>query len=1391
MSTTNIGTLQIEMAANIARLQQDMEKAQSVVGGAMKQINDQVNMVKGALVGLGAALSIEAFAGMIKGSIEAAERLHDLAAQTGATVEALSAMGAVGKTSDTGLDMISQAMNKLAKNMSGATEDAKGAGKALEALGLNFDTFKSLKPEEQMQAVAKAMDNFADGSGKSAVAMALYGKEGARLIPFLKDLAEVGELHAKVTAEQAAMADNFDDNLVRLQASSAAWRKELAMGMLPALNEAGQAFLDVMNGTGGLRDEVRKLSQDGTIAEWTRNVITGFTYLMDVGAGVVRVFESIGKLLGALAGMGVAAANRDWAQARDIWKSFGDDMDKAWSDQTLGQKLRARMEELKGVTYALKEQKPALDANFNTDQKDKADKQAKAYADLVAAIREKIAVDNLQVELGRKLNDVEQQRLAIQKMVAAGQISAKDASSARTLALLAEYQAADEANKAMLARVAEQAEATKAYADLIDKQDAGTKSLKDEIDKQRQHNAELGLTKIQIADLQNAKLDEQATSKDRLATLADEIDTSGRLGDTYRAQAAALRELIALKKAGAIKETLVDEAKKAQEEWKKLNDEVSRGLTDALMRAFESGKGYAEAFRDTLVNMFKTLVLRPIIQYVLSPVTGAVTAGMGALGFPGAANAAGGFDQITNGASFLNSSSGLLGSLAASNAAYGAAIGTTSIGAGSQAAMLAAQTGEFGAAGVAATSEAAATAGAGFAAGASAAIPYVAAAVAAYYLLNNIGGGGPTITRAGGSRNFDAAGNITGSSVLAGWGEGGSSASVLDSYIRQLQATQRSLGVQAGGSASYSQSDGRGPLFEFGTGTGFYSGELARSADNFALVFGRATLDSLQHSDIPTSVKAFFAGLSPNTATLDQINQAIGAAQQFYGAINGLRDSLAGMPFAAIKSLSFDAAAGLAQFAGGLDKLKTDLNAYLTNFFSADEQRAAKVSEIARVLNAAGLQVSTAQVANATREQFRAVADSLDVSTAAGQRMYAAMMSVAQAFADITTSSQTAQSTVHSAVQSAQSSVDATFNSFKSAIAAQRQIVQASYDAAKQHSDELKGLFEMLGGYIRQLTTPLLGASRMEAGQQFIDQALATAKSTGYLPDQKQLADAIDAVRTGLDQQVYATQLDADRARLVLAGKLGDLQDISGQQLGVADQQLRAAQDQLDRLDALLNQAQSQLDALRGIDTSVISVADAVNRLAQAMQVEVGARGAVTAGAGGGGGGVSAGSPASVTVAPDVYSSNAINAIHAGASRQDVTNFLQADANVSGLSLERVAYNTVKAMDASLADFNTYYGLPAGSAEQWARDHSLPVFDVGTNYVPRDTLAMVHKGEAIVPRAYNPAAGGGEGAGTKTEIAQLRAEQQAQSAAFSAFMARMTRVLERWDGAGMPATRMT
>lgn len=60
---------------------------------------------------------------------------------------------------------------------------------------------------------------------------------------------------------------------------------------------------------------------------------------------------------------------------------------------------------------------------------------------------------------------------------------------------------------------------------------------------------------------------------------------------------------------------------------------------------------------------------------------------------------------------------------------------------------------------------------------------------------------------------------------------------------------------------------------------------------------------------------------------------------------------------------------------------------------------------------------------------------------------------------------------------------------------------------------------------------------------------------------------------------------------------------------------------------------------------------------------------------------------------------------------------------------------------------------------------NIPQLATGTNYVPQDTLAVLHKGEAVVPKKYNPAANGGISAGNITVILEMDGETIAQKIA--------------------------
>lgn len=187
-----------------------------------------------------------------------------------------------------------------------------------------------------------------------------------------------------------------------------------------------------------------------------------------------------------------------------------------------------------------------------------------------------------------------------------------------------------------------------------------------------------------------------------------------------------------------------------------------------------------------------------------------------------------------------------------------------------------------------------------------------------------------------------------------------------------------------------------------------------------------------------------------------------------------------------------------------------------------------------------------------------------------------------------------------------QSATDAAFAALERAVGVQRDLLTESIT-------HLQAVFDMTRDAARDLYGDVESTSRQSAaaGMAFIDQALANAQASGYMPDADGLSEAIDSVRNGLSQQSAATAFEAERDRLVLAGKLTELKDL-------AEPQLTEAQRQLAALEEMLETARAQIDELRGINTSVLSVADAMTALAAAIAAE---KAAAAPSAGGGGGG--------------------------------------------------------------------------------------------------------------------------------------------------------------------------
>jgi hypothetical protein len=209
------------------------------VSSGLKRIQTEAASVAGDFTKIGGALSLVGVAAALKGTVDRMASLDDAAESTGASVESLSSLLNTLTPSGVTLDQITDAAGKLTRAMAGADEETSKAGDAFRALGIaTKDASGNLRPvDDVLTEVAQALDQYADGTNKTAIAQAIFGKSGAELLPILKDLAQAERVAASVTGEQAAAAEELQKSLGRLNVELETLKVQLAGPIVRALSD--------------------------------------------------------------------------------------------------------------------------------------------------------------------------------------------------------------------------------------------------------------------------------------------------------------------------------------------------------------------------------------------------------------------------------------------------------------------------------------------------------------------------------------------------------------------------------------------------------------------------------------------------------------------------------------------------------------------------------------------------------------------------------------------------------------------------------------------------------------------------------------------------------------------------------------------------------------------------------------------------------------------------------------------------------------------------------------------------------------------------------------------------------------------------------------------------
>jgi hypothetical protein len=585
---------------------------------------------------------------------------------------------------------------------------------------------------------------------------------------------------------------------------------------------------------------------------------------------------------------------------------------------------------------------------------------------------------------------------------------------------------------------------------------------------------------------------------------------------------------------------------------------------------------------------------------------------------------------------------------------------------------------------------------------------------------------------------------------------------------------------------------------------GLSGNDFTNKLNSFVVDIGKVSLKDLKGDELQKAIESVVSKLGDDMAQF-----AVGGLQQFQQVGEGYLETLArvateyqaidvvfqsfGKTFDAVGVSSIGARDHLVHLAGGLDKFTSQGEYFLTNFFSEQEQAAALLKRVAPTLAQYGLSTEGEGASKA----FRDVVVGLDTTTEAGAQAYTALMSIAPAVKTILDAQSEAQKDALDDRKELQDKLDELTMTSAQLQAKERAAVDASnlaiYDrivalnaekdsmtyllgnvdnafsvlqsVTKRTTDELakriekeKALADAIRSTLDSIDPPGQEEVDRKTAQAQIQTALAIAKAGGPLPVADDLKKALSTLAKDASGQ-FSSYTDYLRDLYTTKNSLAELG-------GLADSSLSVDQKQLDTLNSMLEAQQRQIDILKGIDSTGLSVAQALAGFKLAVE---GAKSnplvaANTA--------ISTAYQSSLGRAPDAAGLEYWQKVAAGGtSIKDIQASIAGSAEARIQALYQELFNG-RAADAAGLNYwvDTGSSIDTIRAQMMQSDEykNLHPFAVGTNFITEDMPAMVHKGERIMPAADNRAlftALASPAQGSAALVEEVRALRQENSAA--------------------------
>jgi len=248
-------------------------------------------------LGLGAAIGAPLIGAAVTFA-RAGDQINKMEARTGIAAATLSQLGFAAEQSGSNLGTLEKGIRGMQRSLLDASRGSAEAVDSLTALGLSVADLAGLSPDEQFKTLADRLAGIADPSLKAALAMKLFGKAGAELVPLLSQGSagiealqrEADRLGITIDTKTAQSAADLTDAFNRVKNTLKGVAVQIGSAVAPVLTDLANRAAKIIT----------------TVIDWAKQNKPLVATILKVAAGIAAFGGALIAIGGTITAVGVA-----------------------------------------------------------------------------------------------------------------------------------------------------------------------------------------------------------------------------------------------------------------------------------------------------------------------------------------------------------------------------------------------------------------------------------------------------------------------------------------------------------------------------------------------------------------------------------------------------------------------------------------------------------------------------------------------------------------------------------------------------------------------------------------------------------------------------------------------------------------------------------------------------------------------------------------------------------------------------------------------------------------------------------------------------------------------------------------------------------------------------